>query len=330
MGFETKIPAFAVVMVIAIGATFAPAMADEAKGSFTIGGNPMPVVANIELYDDGTPTDEMTPQSEYELIMTISDESTLSDITELTVVIKERDYSGDDCASDQVTYTWTPSGWSLSPADSTWTIVTAECNVPTLTDTSGDWVLAFKPGKVAREDRNGWEFTVTATDSDLQADSGTISGKTMLWYGELTLIDTAYSFGIVNLSDSNMPIISPSDGNIDVESIANGDYEIKSKSEDWGTPDEGRTALINPTKGTLSSGQFMLQNEGDANPDKAAFVGSSYAAIPDFPAASLTGPTDVTGVINEIYLWLSVADTGLQVGDEYGGTYYVQIFKAGK
>jgi len=55
----------------------------------------------------------------------------------------------------------------------------------------------------------------------------------------------------------------------------------------------------------------MLQNEGDATLDKAAYVGRSYATIPDFPAASLTGPTDVTGVTNEIYLWLSVADTGL-------------------
>jgi len=59
-------------------------------------------------------------------------------------------------------------------------------------------------------------------------------------------------------------------------------------------------------------------------------AGSLYATIPDFPAASLTGPTDVAGVTNEIYLWLSVADTGLQIGDEYGGTYYVQIFKAGE
>ncbi len=74
----------------------------------------------------------------------------------------------------------------------------------------------------------------------------------------------------------------------------------------------------------------MLQNEGDATADKAAYVGSSYDVIPDFPVACLTDPTDVTGVTNEIYLWLSVADTGLQIGDEYGGTYYVQIFKAGE
>ena len=74
----------------------------------------------------------------------------------------------------------------------------------------------------------------------------------------------------------------------------------------------------------------MLQNEGDATADKAAYVGSSYDVIPDFPVACLTDPTDVAGVTNEIYLWLSVADTGLQIGDEYGGTYYVQIFKAGE
>jgi len=202
--------------------------------------------------------------------------------------------------------------------------------VPTPTDTSGDWVLAFKPGKVAREEKNGWEFTVTATDSEVQSDSGTLSGKTMLWYGELTLLDTAYSFGIVNLGDSNMPITSPSDGNLDVESIANGDYEIMSKSEDWGTADESRTAPLKSSAGTLSPGQFMLQNEGDATLDMAAYVSSSYNEIPDFPAGSLTGPTDVTGVTNEIYLWLSVADSGFQIGDEYCGTYCVQIFKEGE
>ena len=190
-------------------------------------------------------------------------------------------------------------------------------------------MLAFKPSKVAREKGEAWEFSVTATDSEVQSDSGTLGSKTMLWYGELTLIDTAYSFGIVNLGDREMPIISPSDGNIDVKSITNGDYAIMSKSEDWKTPDEGRTSPINSTTGSLATGQFRLQNEGDATPDKAAYVGNSYAEIPDFTAGSLTGPTDVTGVTNEIYLWLSVADTGLKVGDEYGGTYCVQIFKAG-
>lgn len=127
-----------------------------------------------------------------------------------------------------------------------------------------------------------------------------------------------------------MPITNPSDGNLDVESIANGDYEIRSKSEDWGTADESRTASLESSPGLLSSGQFMLQNEGDATPDNAAYVGSSYDIIPDFPAGCLTGPTDVTGVTNEIYLWLSVSDSGFQIGDEYGGTYSVQIFKAGE
>ena len=272
----------------------------------------------------------MTPQTEYALSMTVTDESTLSDITELKVVIKEGGYTGEDCATDQATYTWTSSGWNVSPADSTWAVVTANCNAPTLTDTSGAWVLAFKPGKVAREEEDGWEFSVTATDSEGQSDSGTLGSKTMLWYGELTVLDTAYSFGIVNLGDSDMPIISPSDGNIDVESIANGDYVIMSKSEGWETPDEGQTSPLNSTPGTLATGQFRLQNEGDATLDKAAYVGNTYTEIPDFTAGTLTGPTDETGVTNEIYLWLSVADTGLKVGDEYGGTYYVQIFKAGE
>ena len=67
---------------------------------------------------------------------------TLSDITELTVVIKKGDYAGEDCATDQVTYTWTHSGGNVSPWDSTGEIITANCNAPTLTDTSGDWGTA--------------------------------------------------------------------------------------------------------------------------------------------------------------------------------------------
>jgi hypothetical protein len=158
------------VILVTIGAAVAPAMAGKAEGSFIIGGNPAPVVGSIELYDGGNPADEMTPQTEYELCMTVTDESTLSDIAEITVVIKEGRYSGEDCATDQATYIWTSSGWSVSTAGTTWEIVTANSNVPTLTDTSGDWVLAFKPGKVTREEKDGWGFTVTATDSEVQSD----------------------------------------------------------------------------------------------------------------------------------------------------------------
>jgi hypothetical protein len=62
-------------MVVAISVAFVPVMAGEADGNFVIGGNPAPVVGTTELYDCGNPTGAMTPQMEYALSMTVTDES---------------------------------------------------------------------------------------------------------------------------------------------------------------------------------------------------------------------------------------------------------------
>lgn len=116
---------------------------------------------------------------------------------------------------------WTASGWSVSPADSMWGIVTAQCNEPILTDTSGDWVLAFKPGKVARALTYGWNISVTATDASGSGDS-TLADKTMEWYGEITANDGSFSFGDLDLVATDQAISTPTNNRIQFNTIVNG------------------------------------------------------------------------------------------------------------
>ena len=315
-----QIAALAVVMIIAIGTTALPAMADttSSEGSFDLS-NAAPSVTRIYL---NTPTGVMTPQVDNRLEIDISDANTLNDISEIQVIIKTNTTgTGDsDSVTDKATYRWTPTGnWSLvGPTNSTWGFDSSLYMYPDLDATAETWLLYFIPGKVARES-NTWDIYVKVTDKGGLTGDNISWGHTMVWYGEISAEDTSYSFGDIGLGETNKNISTPSDHNIDVKTISNGNYKLSSKSGNWS---KGSDWAVLDWDGTLDAGHFALKVDGSGDVSTSNYVSTSSEPITDY--SNVNAPTAETGDTKEIYQWISVATSGLLPGT-YSGTYYVQI-----
>jgi len=335
MELETQIAVLAIVLIVAIGAaTVLPSLADSdtSTGNFTLNNSP-PTIISFTLYeaDCTNTTDTMDPQTEYALKIDISDNNTLNDISEIKVILKTNSTSTSvlDNATDKATYNWTPSGgptegWSLvGPSGSTWNITDNSSAPSDFSATTGTWWLHFKPGKVARktiDDNSRWDIYVKVTDNGGLTTEDIECVCNMSWYGEISALNKSYSFGSINLSDTNKSISSPDDGNIDVKTISNGNYKIQGKSENW-EDDNGNTAVLD-SDGNLDSGEFALRASSQSDVGSSNLVSTSYANIPGYN--NVNGPTAETGAINPIYQWVSVADSGLPSGT-YEGDFYVQI-----
>jgi len=324
---RTQIAALAVVVIIAIGTTALPAMADtegSSTGSFNLGNAAPSVTVALYESDENTSVSQMTPPTEYAVKIDVSDSNTLNDIDEIKVVIKKDGYSGNDDVHNQSTYNWTPSGgWQfVGPTDTGWSLETNK-TPGDLTVTSDTWWLHFKPSKVATE--ANWSINVTVNDGTA-TDTGSVQDIPMLLYVEISAVDTSYSFEGVNLNTTANPIEDPDDGNIQVTAIANGAYKLQSKTNTtWTGQNTSDVATVDST-GTLDDGEIRLIDNAANNYDGGSKVKTDeYQPIAGY--SSLSGPTDENGASHDIYQWLDVASKGL-LPDTYQGTYYVQIADA--
>ena len=301
-------------------------------GSFDLE-NAAPAVTDFTLYesDESDTTTQMTPQTEYAVKIEVSDANKLEDIAQLKVILKTNTtlLTAGDNVTDKATYKWTASnGWEFvgpGAGGSTWAINASACRQPSdFAATSGTWWLHFVPGKVARESTAAttqrWDIYVKAMDKQSASDEMIKWDYEMMWYGELSAVDTSYEFGDVQLGAENVTI-TDSDSAINVTTIANGNYKLASKSTNWVNETFGSTAMLD-WDGTLSSGEFALKVDGYGSLDSFTYVRDTYTTIQDF--SSVSGPTAEAGESRGIYQWLSVASEGLLPGT-YKGTYYVQI-----
>jgi len=329
---KTQIAVLAIVLIVAIGAaTVLPSLADSdtSTGNFSLGNSaPTSLTFDLYVYDHSTNTTSMTPQVEYALKIDVTDWNTLNDISEIKVIIKTNgtDMDASNSATDKATYNWTSGGWSLvGPSGSTWNITDNSSAPSDLNATTGTWWLHFIPGKVANEtvdDYTWWDIYVNVTDKGGLSTDNIAWGFHMNWYGEISALNDSYSFGYINLGDTDKNITTPSDKNIDVKTISNGNYTIQSKSVNWTNGDN--TAVLNWSS-SLNSGEFALKVSKENNVDNSNFVNTSYTVITGYD--NVNGPTAEAGAINEIYQWISVASSGLPPGT-YEGTFYVLIDNA--
>ncbi len=328
MKMDKKLCALMIALVVSIATMLPATMGTEtsSEGSFHIG-NDKPDVGNIRLYlsDETTLCDTMDPTSEYAVKFDVSDANTLNDIKEIEVVVATS-WHADDSVNEHATYTWTAGAspeWKKVGPEGTWGINENACKKPLYFNaTSGTFVLHFIPGKVAVETIDGntdWNLYVTVTDKAEDWDWTYKFGINMSWYGEISAVDTAYSFGGINLSDTDKPIVNPSDTKIDVSIIANGNYKLESKSANW--LNNGYMTTLD-WDGTLSPGEFALKVDGSCSLDTFNYVRDTYTTITDFE--NVPGPTAEGGENRGIYQWLCVASEGLLPGT-YSGTYYVQM-----
>lgn len=224
-----------------------------------------PSITAVALYNSAetATVTQMTPQTEYAAKVTVADAGTIDHLGTVTVKVAidtdgDDDYSDLPAADTQTSFTMTctvgstPS-WSQDPSSgTTWDIVEANCEQPTLTDTSGDFWFHFKPGKVATEALD-WDVYVTVTDES--SDSDTYydgSDYDMLWYGEIDVTTSSVDWGTVypNMDFSN----GSAKETVSATYISNGNYDAAvATTATWST-----TATLN-TAGTPGANEFSLK-----------------------------------------------------------------------
>jgi len=284
--------------------------------------NTPPTVDDVELYSDSamsTVANEMTPQTEYYLKVTVNDANGVDDIAEVKAKIyydsagSNPDESGFTTGNNQTCaiLTWNTTGWFIDAGASTsWGLITGDCSKPS-TGTGGDWKFAFKPGKVATE-ATDWDLHGRGTDNATLTAGMYCYNKTMNWYGEITVGTSSISWGIVSPGCSNetSPVVN-------ITYICNGNYSEQVKTSQKWTSASGNLTLN--TTGSPGAGEFSLNADDDATlADAVQVLSASYTT---FDTGTQT--TESGNVENNNHLWLSLG-SGIPV-DTYSGTLYFCI-----
>ena len=314
----------AVALLVAMLPTVVLAAEDDSiSGQFTLG-NDAPSVTSIGLYesDNSTAATSMTPQTEYILKVAVTDTNTLDDLDTVEVTIFY-DEDGDDDSGDipadnttvaatmTCTVGATPS-WSINPSSSTtWDIVEASCEQPTLTGSSGTFCFRFTPGKVATEAADWDAYAVATDDSALTDDLYDGSDYDMNWYGEIAT-SASVDWGTVTAGSD---FSANKQTGISINYIANGAYDEQvAASTPWG-------AAALDIAGNPDSNEFSLRaNDEDS---EAGWVDvattAAYATMDDSGTQTAEAGDDVTG--NTLWLKLGTPFTD----NTYSGTIYFRI-----
>ncbi len=315
------VAATVMAMIMPRVATAAPT--DGITGSFTVG-NANPILTEqATLYDSGhTQTvSSMTPQTEYEIKVSVADAGTIDDLN--TVVV----YVFYDSDADDTWATNTPTAhtqtcfvmtcavggvngtWTHNPAsDTTWDIVEANCDQPTLGDGSGDFYFRFTPGMVATEALD-WDVYVVVTDDSSATDDWYDAGDyDMQWYGSIDVNTASVNWESVAAGMNFDDALAKE--TVSVTYIANGAWDAQVSTEaTWnaatldagGTPDGNAFSLKAWKADVLGSAQFVTTT-------------ASACTIDD--TGTQTGESGSTNAANTVYL-----DLGTPFVDSiYSGT----------
>jgi len=296
------------------------------EGSYT----PLPTVGEPVV------TSPMTPQSQAWVNVTITDNNTLSDLSNVTTVLfydADGSYTNPGASPDPDTQTLAIMTWYASNdtftiksgSPSTWSINNTTSTHPALTGTTGDWKFSFQPGKVATETvaPAKWFAKVTATDaaSASGSNNNSATGSTMNFYGEINVNTATVDFGTVARGSA----FADNAKTADVANIANGNYNENAKTDN-GTAGCGHwdnTTAINVTlntAGTPGVGEFSLAV------DDTITLASSVNMTTDYQAINSAGVlTSEDGYPSGDHgLWLAMGPAGIPAG-VYNGTIYFQI-----
>jgi PKD repeat protein len=298
-----------------------------------------PTVDDIEIYATqdclGPPVNAMDPQTVYYARVSITYNKNLSFLQTVQVTLFY-DSAGTDpnapttpdtqtCAILTCTV-GTPATWTIEPNNTppnpltTWEIAPGDCVQPNLNTTSGDWIFAFMPGKVATESNApaDWDAQGLATNNNNQSGELYVRNKAMNWYGEIT-VPASVDWGEVPLGLTfENATYNPETASI--KYIANGDYfEDISSSDTW--TGSGETVTLDVTGGNPPpASMFALMA------DNTDVLGSAIVVTPLYKhinaSGTITGEDGVTVDTNS--LWLSLGETNI-APVVYSGTIYFQI-----
>jgi PKD repeat protein len=298
-----------------------------------------PTVADIEIYAtqdcSGLPVTSIDPQTTYYARVSITSGNNLSHLQTVKVTLFYDSTGGDPVApTTPDTHTCailtctvgTPPTWTIEPNNTppnpltTWEIITDECIQPNLNTTSGDWIFAFAPSKVATESiaPADWDAQGKATNNNNQSGELYRRDKAMNWYGEIT-VPASVDWGEVPLG-LTFETVPENPETASIKYISNGNYfEDISSSDTW--TGSGESVTLDATGGNPPpAGMFALMADNTANLGSAIVVTTLYRHIN--ASGIITGEDGVTVDANS--LWLSLGETGI-VPVIYSGTIYFQI-----
>ncbi len=293
----SKVVVFGVVTALLLmGTPVYAATTTGVTGTVTANNN-IPEALSLTLkVHGGSATEAMTPLSEYDLDITLTDDNTLADIHQIDIVIVYDADAGDnvtaggawDCDEEAI-YKWVDADtWSKEngAATTTWALG-ADCVKPTLSATTGTWTLVFTPGKLAVES-NGtaseWDIKVTVTDQSSGSTNTTIYSKSMAAYSSISTDEASIIFGSGVDLGATAYIDTPSDHNFATQVLANDAYALKvNTTATWA---KGSDTITLDTSGTPdAAGEFGL-NIDDAG---------DGSGTPTTPQAVTTTATEITG-----------------------------------
>ena len=294
----------------------------------------IPTVTALEIYEDPGCTviaNSMTPQFTYYARLSVTLSNNLEHLQTVQVTLFYNSSGSDNmtaptsgdtqtCAILACTVGLSPT-WSISSgAPTSWTIETDECVQPPLNATSGAWIFAFKPGKVATENTGvaDWDAQGKAIRNPTQTGELYVRNKDMNWYGEITVNTASVDWGEVPLAlTSDNTTYNPKI--VSIHYIANGDYYEDITSEDWSSGGETVTLDETGVDPPALPGMFALKADDTSILGSAITVtNSTYNHTND--TGGLTTEDGVT--VNTNSLWLSLSTSGILPGIYSGDVHY--------
>jgi hypothetical protein len=309
---------------------------DDASVDVIVNPASIPTVTALEIYEDPGCTqiaNSMTPQRTYYTRLAVTLSNNLEHLQTVQVTIFYNPTGSDDmtaptsgdtqtCAILTCTVGTLPS-WTIDPGSSTtWQILQGGCSQPDLNDISGDWIFAFKPGKVAIENIGvaDWDAQGKAIRNPTQTGDRYVRDKDMNWYGEITVNTPSVDWGEVPLGlTSDNTTYNPK--TVSIHYIANGDYYEDIRSEDW--TGAGETVTLDETSVDPPAFPGMFALKANDIDDLGSAVTVKSGIYEHTNATGVLTTEDGVTVANN-GLWLSLSETGI-APVTYNGTIYYQI-----
>lgn len=242
-----------------VGAAFSA----NISGAITVS-NSAPTVGGAVLSSaiGGDPITNLTPQTTYYLRFTVADANTLADLSSVVVSLHTGDSPGVTWDADSnAIYSWTETGWAMGNggATTTWTLDGGSSGPGVLSAVSGDWVLAFKPGKLATAGTGNWRITVTAGDKAAASDSYLLTALTMNPWIEMTTSTSTVAFAAAPGGSGALTGTTPY---VTASVTTNAGYHLDGRAGSSWTKDGGSMTLVDGPE--VSGNNFALRVGNDA------------------------------------------------------------------
>jgi hypothetical protein len=270
-----------------------------------------PVVNSVALSGSGT----MNPGTAYDITVNITDNGTVDDID------SDGTYAdpGEPVANNNTcaVLKWTKGGGFALDAGhsgSTWAL---SGTAPTMTLSTASWIFHVTISHVAEQsntDASEWHIHADANDgTNATVDNYNANdANEVTWYGEISAVTSTVEWAsAMNLGSDNVQ--SPQ---FTATFVSNGAFNQQVMGSGTWT---GPATLTLDVTGAPGDAQLSLIADDDGTAAGGVQVSTSYQTMNTGTMTLETG--DVEG---NLYLWLSLGDTGIPAG-EYTGSVYLKI-----